>query len=226
MAYDKNGIHLANIAMLTDKDEQEYPNYVLMKVVETLTRKDPLKEGDKKSLARIEPGLKVVKINQTYEVFNKLLWKKKTDSYHFHIYSDELDDQQEKIRLQSFKRYKNCYEDALIQMLNIDNSTLVTGYISNFYSGKKVLHSWVEREKEGTIVVIDYTKNLVMSKKDYDTLYHSEIISTLSKEEAELILKYVEKHDIDSRFFAIFGKLYLDSLDRTKIPTKTLNKHL
>ncbi len=70
----------------------------------------------------------------------------------------------------------HCHELSFYLVSKMD-ATLVTGIIKLLEG--KILHSWVEVED----VIIDIAHNLVLSKEDFNRLYHPDIWNTLSHHE-------------------------------------------
>ena len=69
------------------------------------------------------------------------------------------------------ERRGKCHPYGVLTALHFHKkqykTQLVTGRIYQLSPGAKYLHSWVEIEKDGQILVIDPTKNAVMSKQAY-----------------------------------------------------------
>lgn len=67
--------------------------------------------------------------------------------------------------LTSKKRYNKCHSRSINIAPSIENSKIVTGYIT--FLDKKFLHSIIEYEHEDKTIVLDWTRNLKITKEQY-----------------------------------------------------------
>ncbi|MBQ2938488.1 MAG: hypothetical protein IJE05_06430 [Clostridia bacterium] len=101
--------------------------------------------------------------------FNKELkqfeYRKGNKVITFDRLSDHFKDDEIKKILMSNKRYGECHTQSMKIAPSIENSRVVTGYVT--VGNSKVLHSIVEYDgKKGTIV-LDWTRNLHITKEQY-----------------------------------------------------------
>lgn len=67
--------------------------------------------------------------------------------------------------LTSKKRYSECHKRSLNVSPSIEGSKVVTGYIT--IGNKKALHSVIEYEHDGKTIILDWTRNLIITKEQY-----------------------------------------------------------
>lgn len=79
--------------------------------------------------------------------------------------SNYFDDKDLIRELKSNKRYGKCHSRALDISPSIDGSKIVTGYI--IVGNQKFLHSVIEYEYQGKNIVLDWTRNLKITKEQY-----------------------------------------------------------
>lgn len=70
-----------------------------------------------------------------------------------------------KKELTSNERYRKCHSRAITISPSIKGSRIVTGYIT--IGNNKFLHSVIELEHKGEVFVLDWTRNMQISKKQY-----------------------------------------------------------
>lgn len=83
----------------------------------------------------------------------------------FNMLSNSITDEDLIKELTSDKRYGKCHEMAMNLAPAIDGSKIVTGYI--MLGNQKFLHSIIELEKDGEKLIIDWTRNLMITKEQY-----------------------------------------------------------
>lgn len=79
--------------------------------------------------------------------------------------SDHFQDKDLKKELMSNKRYGECHSKAMNIAPSIKDSRIVTGYVT--IGNRKVLHSIIEYDVDNKIVVLDWTRNLHITKEQY-----------------------------------------------------------
>jgi len=134
---------------------------------------------------------------------NKISFNKETNSYEyrdleknfvFSKLSNRIDNNKLKRELMSKKRYKKCHSRSLGLSLNIKNSRVLTGYIT--LGNAKYIHSVVEYEFNDEVIILDWTRNLKILKKDYLELTKFEELSIVSsneiKDDIEIIANNLE----------------------------------
>lgn len=83
--------------------------------------------------------------------------------YNFNKISRLIENKKVIKELESKRRYGQCHEKSLEQSLTLSKADIVTGYIKRFQG--KYLHSVVETSIGKEIYIIDYTKNIIMTKE-------------------------------------------------------------
>lgn len=111
--------------------------------------------------------------------------------------SNCLEDKKLIKELMSNKRYHKCHSRAIDVSLSVESSKIVTGYIT--IGNKKTLHSIVEYEYNGKIWVLDWTRNLKITKEQYIELTNFVELSSFEGK------KFIDDIEI------IFGNLNLES---------------
>lgn len=108
-------------------------------------------------------------------------------------------------------RYDFCFRCNMIIAANIDNSCFVTGLIPN-EDGITHLHSFVEYKN----YVIDYTKNLIISKENYYKLLKVKELQRINSENISEIYNILIENRIlnTTRYMATFGNDIINDLNR------------
>ena len=83
----------------------------------------------------------------------------------FNKFSNCFDNEKIIKELTSNKRYGECHVKAIEISPSIENSKILTGYIT--IGNKKVLHSVIECEHDEKNIVLDWTRNLMITKEQY-----------------------------------------------------------
>lgn len=100
--------------------------------------------------------------------------------------------------LKTKKRYgKCCSESFRLANESKEECSVIVGYIH--YSDNKIIHAVFEREG----LIYDYTKNLVMMKRDYFDLTNFEVLNVIDGKDIKADYPYIDK------FIYIPLKLYL-----------------
>ena len=110
-------------------------------------------------------------------------------------------------------RHNTCFYRNLIIATNIEDSFFVTGLIQ-FEDGTSHLHSFVEYKE----YVIDYTKNLIMPKKNYYELLRVKELQRMTSKNASKIYNIVYENAIlnTDRYIATFGNEIMRDLEKNK----------
>lgn len=108
-------------------------------------------------------------------------------------------------------RYGSCFYTSMIISENIDNSYFVTGLIP-FKDGTTHLHSFVEYGN----YVIDYTKNLIVSKEIYYKLLRVKELQRIPSESISEIYNTLLENRIlnTARYIATFGNDIINDLNK------------
>lgn len=102
--------------------------------------------------------------------------------------SNCLEDKELIKELTSNKRYGECHRRSMSIAPSIEGSKIVTGYIT--IGNKKVLHSIIEYEYDGKTIVLDWTRNLKITREQYIELTK---FVELSSFEGEKVIDDIEK---------------------------------
>lgn len=115
--------------------------------------------------------------------------------------SNFFDDKDLIKELTSNKRYGKCHIRAIGISQKIEGSRIVTGYIT--VGNHRVLHSIIEYEHDGKTIVLDWTKNLKIDKKQYIELTKFVELSSFEGE------KFIDDSKIISEDLNIGVKTYV-----------------
>lgn len=119
--------------------------------------------------------------------------------------------------LTSKKRYGKCHSRSMDISPYIEDSRIVTGYIT--IENKKVLHSVIEYEYDGKTIVLDWTRNLKITKEQYIELTKFVELSSFEGK------KVIDDIDIIFRNLNIGSKTYVVFRDEL-IRDMQKNKHV
>lgn len=89
-------------------------------------------------------------------------------------------------------RERNCHYHSMLisQMFKNKNVNVVTGNVSSINEDAKFVHSWVEvKTTSGRVKVIDFNLNAIFYKEDYYRLRNIEVLSKISREKLEYLIK-------------------------------------
>ena len=153
---------------IPEEEQGTYENVVAFATIDRFT-----KLQEKKIFTKL---LNLFCNNKTVDL-GKITFNKETLQYEykdndlvitFDKLSNCLDDKDLINELTSSKRYGNCHNKAMSISPSIEGSKIVTGYIT--IGNKKVLHSVIEYEQDGKNIILDWTRNLVINKEQYERL--------------------------------------------------------
>ncbi len=118
------------------------------------------------------------------------------------------------------ERYRQCHWRSieLSQTIRPDEDEkiyVVTGSITGFAKDAKILHSWIEIERNGKkTMVCDFTANAIMDQEDYYKIYSVKPLEKISSEQIIEDMKLFDKLDKNPKSYTNknnFIKLYLSS---------------
>ena len=132
------------------------------------------------------------------------------------------------------ERFGRCHWKSIslsqnFQLYEDYKVSVVTGSTTHFAVNAKILHSWIEIEKEGKeTLVCDYTGNLLTNKDSYYELYSVKPIEKIYAEQIEEDMKLFNKLEENSKSLVNkdnFIKLYLSSREECmkKLKKEILN---
>lgn len=136
--------------------------------------------------------------------------------------SDFIENKEIAEELTSEDRYSKCHFNSLVVFLNLDITDYDEAYV---VSGKislndieYIYHTWLELKKNGKWFVIDYNRNIVMSKDDYYQMKNPIVISKNTKEVILKLLKYEKDFQINlySSLKTYFAEEILRDLEKNK----------
>ncbi len=184
---------------LSEEEQGNYDNLVAYTTIDFFTR---LKDKSLYSLLQ-------KKLNKRY--INNIKYNNDTKEYEyicgdivipFNKLSNFLKDKKLIAELTSNKRYHTCHSRAINLAPNIRGSKIVTGYVTAYKH--KVLHSFVEYEENGTIFVLDWTKNLKIRKNDYVKLTNFEEINSFEGKKVLDDIKIFNQFNIGIKTYVVF----------------------
>ena len=150
---------------LPEEEQGSYENVIAYATIDRFT-----KLQEKKIFTKL---LKLLYKNTIIDL-DKITFNEKTKQYEYKnndliITFDKLsncfDDKDLIKELTSNKRYGECHSRAMSISPVIEGSRIVTGYIT--IGNKKVLHSVIEYEYNDKTIVLDWTRNLKITKEQY-----------------------------------------------------------
>lgn len=153
--------------------------------------KDLIKYRDKLDLDRI-----------FYDYENKrYIYNHERNIYNFSRLSDHIDSKKRKRELMSKKRYGTCHMNSIRLSLIVEDSNVLTGYVT--FGKKRFLHSVVEVFENNEVFILDWTRNFKMLKEDYIKLTKFYELSRIS---SDVLL---DDYDKIVNYFGIGIKAYL-----------------
>ena len=114
-----------------------------------------------------------------------------------------------------------CYQNSLIIASNIENSYLVTSFVS-FEDGTTYLHSYVEYDG----YAIDYTKNLIVKKEVYNQLLKFEEVGKIPAKDISYIYNLLKDNQILNTlvYLVTFGPEIARDLEKNKRLLKKVSR--
>lgn len=123
--------------------------------------------------------------NEDY-VFATITWNNELNSYvfqngefkiAFNLLSDYMTHEEIKTELTSDKRNHQCHFKSLMLVRMYPEFRLTTGYV--YLEKKRILHTVVEYDDNEETIILDWTKNLRMTKEEYQKLTNFRTIETI-----------------------------------------------
>lgn len=131
----------------------------------------------------------------------------------FNKLSDYFSDKDIKEELMSNKRYRECHLKAMSIAPSIKGSRIVTGYIT--IGNIKALHSIIEYDVDNKTVVLDWNRNLSITKEQYVQLTEFVELSSFDGrnviDDMELI---VGNLNIGVKFYLVFREELMRDIKR------------
>jgi len=152
-------------------------------------------------------GFKLIKYENKYQISYKnsdVCFSKFSDFLSGGNDIEELEKEKKEL-LSLKKRTGKCHYKS-IELINVGDY-LVTGYVTSSSRNVKIIHTWIETDKD----VIDYTDNLVMKKEDYYNLKDVEVLTVIKK---DTIVSEFDSQFVKSFLSDKFYCLFRDELER------------
>lgn len=219
--YDKSGINKNTYEILfsdndniPENERQSIKDLYVITIIQMYT-----KFREKSIFSKL---LKIYFEKKNKVDFSKIKFNEKTKEYEYEfqgeVYtfdklSNIFDSKKIKKELESDKRYNQCHDKSLKLSLCIPESYIVTGYIKE--GEGKYLHSILEMGNENNKYAIDYTKNLIMPKKQYVKLTRFEELERISDMEyLQDLQKIYNIPEINVKVYTAFRKELIKDLEK------------
>jgi len=207
--YHKCGYHLNNLPMLTYKmDNVEVKPK--MKYIQLLTSDS--------HLLNLLCKFKGITLNKTDT--NKCKIDFDDETIEFYRISDLIEEENNeeaiavKKELLNFKKRSGHCHSMCMQYVNSFGEKMVTGYVNDIVKSIRTVHSWIETDTD----VIDYTRNLVISKEDYYRLLNPEILNVITKEQLNNDVDMLNQMNfLGSKIYCLFRDEILTDIERSNI---------
>ncbi len=156
---------LKNLSDLSENKNEASENIIALRTIELFTR---LRQ---KSI--LYPLLKIL-YKKWNIILSDIIYNEKKQQFEyrhndkvitFEKLSDHIKGKSAKKELLSTKRYGECHKQSICLAPNIDGAKIVTGYIST--GNNKILHSIVEYSLDDKTIILDWTRNLYITKEQY-----------------------------------------------------------
>lgn len=154
--------------------------------------------------------------------FNKYVYSNDNYEIAFSLLSQFVKNKREKKELESYRRFGKCHLMSLYLVSHIPNTWVLTGYITIKQS--KYLHSVVEIEKDGKILILDWTKNLIISKEDYVTLTKFHEISRINNKDVSNELQTLLDNNLSLKAYTLFRNEIMEALKKNSFMFKESEK--
>ena len=191
--YDSSGINKKTYELLfsdfNDLPENERGTYDNEKAFVTIDRFTKLQEK------KIFTKLLTRKYKKADIDFDKITYNKALKQFEYRDGNRIITfDKVLKKELMSNERCGKCHLKSVIMAPKIENSKIVTGYMT--MGNRKILHSIIECNVNNEIMVIDWTKNLYITKEQYVEL--TEFVELASFNSKEV---YDDRKILDNNLF-------------------------
>lgn len=127
--------------------------------------------------------------------------------------SNHFEDNKVKKELMSNKRYGKCHSKSITIAPYIKKSKIVTGYIT--LENTKILHSVIEYDEKNKTMVLDWTRNLYISKEQYVEL--TKFVELSSFDGAKVIddmKKLIGNLDLGVKPYVVFRDELMKDMER------------
>lgn len=201
---------------LPEKDQGSYENLVVMRNIELFTKLE-----EKRIFTKL---LKLFRKNEIIDI-NKITFNDETKQYeyrdnnlviNFDKISNHFEDKKLIEELTSEARERKCHARAVELSPYIYGSKIVTGYIT--IGKSKVLHSVIEYEYNGETIILDWTKNLKITKKQYIKLTKFVEFSSLDgRKVIDEIDNIFAKIDISAKAYLVFRDELMRDIEKNQL---------
>ncbi len=158
------------------------------------------------------------------EKMEKYIYHKRNEKVTFELLSDFIENPEIKKELLSLDRYGECHENSTALMFGFDTCSkkwLVNGQIK-INEKDYFYHTWVEFEKQGEMLVIDYNSNIILRKEDYDRLTGAREINRTDFDTLESLIHLLDDFDLHFHpmIFGYFSQELKRDLEKNKFLIK------
>ena len=201
--FHETGYNLKNFPMLCRKKAKIAPNFK-MRCIQNFTSNN--------KLLNLWCNVKGVKLKRINTDMCEIDFG--NESIKFSLISDLfINDNSDVIALKkqllnAKKRSGLCHYQS-VSYLNSWGNKIVTGYVDDTIASQRDVHSWIETD----INVIDYSKNLVISKDDYYRLLNPEVINEITKDELNCDIELLRNFSfLSCKFYCLFRDEIINDL--------------
>lgn len=134
----------------------------------------------------------------------------------FNMISNNISDEELVQELTSKNRKHKCHKRSLELSPSFENSNILTGYVT--LKKNKILHSVVETTLNGQEVILDWTFNIEMPKKEYIDLFKFKILSSISAKNLENDLDLIGQSSVNitDKTYLVFRDELIKDLEKNK----------
>lgn len=144
----------------------------------------------------------------------KYRYKDEEYDFYFNKISNFIKDEDTIKMLQSTERYGKCHLNSLVYAPRIKNSRIVTGYINLL--NKKYLHTIIEIERNKKTLILDWTRNLIISKEQYILLTKFQELNVFNSENFMHDSVFLKNIEVGVRFYCLFREELLENLKKNE----------
>ena len=198
---------------LPEEEQGTYTNAIAFATIDRFT-----KVQEKKIFTKL---LKMIYKQQNIDL-NNISFNKESKQFEyrngdkvitFDKLSDHFEEDDIKKELMSNKRYGECHTQAMLIAPSINGSRIVTGYVT--IAKSKVLHSIIEYDIDDKTIVLDWTRNLYITKEQYIELTKFvELASFDGKEVIDDIERITGNLDIGVKPYVVFRDELMRDMER------------
>ena len=185
------------------------------------TIKEFTKIDEKKFLTKI---LKLLRSHTLIDLkkinFNETLKKYEYNNFGeiitFDKISNYLENETDIKELTSNKRSGLCHLRSIHLTLDLESSKLLTGYIT--IGKKRVLHSVVEYPKNGEKLILDWTRNIIITKEQYLKLTEFQEINSIKREDLSNDIKLINGNldNLSIKLYLVCREAVIRDIERNK----------